>query len=551
MLSGSNFPSPAPVTVPRELVRALVFLAILSVGIPLLLGGWELPWVGGDLSLPKGASQFRNPFVGLMAVAALVFGMAGKRRRALFEAVRAMATERAVSLVLVIGTLALVKAAFLDYAALALNAIDLSVYDSAMKATLEGRFMQAITGINHFGIHATPVLFLLLPFHAIFDSPLFSVFVHPLALAAGGYALDRLLRQNALGLGPRFAMLFAYFGCTLLSKTLHYGFHVEVFYPLFAFLLFYAIGTQSLSKTGLALLLFLSVKEDAPFYAVGILAAAALTKRLSWKAAAGLGAISLATAAFYLGYLIPANSEDGAYRLVEAAGGFGSTPSEALRSALTQPLPVLQNFFRGGWWPFLLPALGLLAQSPFFWIASLPFFGIYSLAGSGLMLGLGLYYGIPWLPIFFFGWIEGFRRDPLPKRALFFLTIATLGTTLVGSGYLVFRKTDLAEWRSVRKFSGALIQNGVVCAPGILLPQFPYSANVRLLMGKQSIDECLRDARRIVLPVGRNPYPLTDAEVDEIETAIAPAGSPWEIETEVAGLKPERLGFRDWSRKAP
>jgi uncharacterized membrane protein len=484
--------------------RALGAIVLFSmVGIfvflvPLLFGGWS---VFGIPPLPKVLSQFRNPSLGACAFILALVLLRNSYRFAFQSLISRIDPDRLVLPVLAVYAVAYLKAAFLDYAGFAVNAIDFSMYDFAMANTLRGRFMEAVNGANHFGIHATPILFLLLPFHALFHSAYFVVFLHPAVLWAGGYALDILARREGLKGWPRLGILFSFLNCVLISQTLGYGFHVEAFYAVFGFSIFIAIHTGRPLWIFGALALFLMVKEDAPFYAIGILAAAAATRRLSYRRAIGFSLVPIAVAIFYLCILIPENSATGTYALVGPAAGFGQTPASALVGALTNARGVLKHFFGAGWWPILIPSFGTLFFSPFFWIAALPFFGIYSLAGSPLMTGLALYYGMPLVPILFMGWIEGWKRDPSRKSAQISLLIAVIGINLFGGGYLVFRKVDLGRWETIAPIRDRVKlddRNGKnlhpnFCAPGVLIPHLGYPDTLRLLS-----TECIRSADRIV-----------------------------------------------------
>lgn len=496
----------------RASAGSLLFL------MPLLFGGWVAP---GLPTLPKALSQFRNPLLGVVALAAVF--------PAFRSAIARLDPERLIAPLLGFYALAFLKAAFLDYAAFALNAIDFSMYDHAMANTLAGRFMATVTGVNHFGIHATPILFLLLPFHAVFHSPYFALFLHPLLLWTGALALNFLLRREGVRGWAGLGILFAYLNSVLVARTLHYGFHVEAFYPPFGFLLLAAIGTRRVFPTLGALALFLSIKEDAPFYAIGIFLAAAATRRLGWRESFGFAAISAGVAFYFLRVLIPGNSA-GTYALVGAAAGFGETPAAAVAGAFRHPAAVLRNFLAGGWWPLIVPSAGLLLQSPFFWMAALPFFGIYALAGSPLMSGLALYYGMPFVPLLFYGWIDGMKRETIPKRRAFSLAIAIGGVSLFGSGYLVFRKADLVRWRTIAPIAEEIARREAspenagrtICAPGALIPHLGYPRGLKLLDAT-----CARYADRIVEIDGTaapsaplSTYPLDSAAVAEIAKTV-------------------------------
>ncbi len=504
----------------RAATGAVAALGIAVFLVPLVAGGWAIP---GVPALPRALSQFRNPLLGLSGLLLASLAL----RRAPW---RGIDPERLAWPLLFLYLLAFLKAAFLDYAAFALNAIDFSIYDHAMANTLAGRFMESVTGVNHFGIHATPILFLLLPFHALFHSTLFVLFLHPAVLWLGAVALDRLAVRERVRGWPRIALIFSYLNSVLVSQTLHYGFHVEVFYPLFGFLLLGALTRgRPLPILG-ALVLFLSVKEDAPFYAVGIFVAGAMTRKIGWNLAGAFALLSAVVAAYELRVLIPANSAAGGYAFVGAAAGFGGTPGAAVAGALHHPLAVLRNFFGGGWWAIVLPAFGLLMFSPFFWLAALPFFGIYTLAGSPLMSGLALYYGMPLVLILFYGWIDGIRGARNPRHAAVALGLATAGACLFGGGYLVFRHADLARFRTFAPVAAEVARIGNtpaaargICAPGTLIPHLGYPTRLRLLDAA-----CVGDADLVVLAdpgLAAGPalstYPLEAAASDAIRAAVA------------------------------
>lgn len=463
----------------------------------LVLGGWT-PY-------PKTLSQFRNPEIGILVLGALFYIL--RITRGFFKGDLApfewgeLDAQFLFRWMWVFFGAAFLKAAWLDYASFHSSALDASMYDYAMMNTLRGRFMVAATGVDHFGIHATPVLFLLLPFHWIFHSALFSIFLHPLLLLAGAILFEICLKRRGMNDFWRVGIIFSYLSATWVSLTLHYGFHVEVFYPIFIFLIDLSLHPLKLNKRyswipfWSATLLFLSIKEDAPFHLVALLAAYWICRKISFQRMVIGCVVSACIAVLYLKVIIPNHAGGGTYHFVGAASGAGSTLGEAVLYLIAHPLYFFSRYLTGGWWTFVLPSLGVLLFSPFFWIASLPLLGLYSLAGDSQMFHLTVYYSIPLVPIFFLGMAEGFERAKrisplLPLVAMFALVFT-------GSGYLIFRRTDLQKFVQTESALKSIPSDAVVCAPASVFPHLPYG-EARLIDRK-----CLESAEFAIIPVER------------------------------------------------
>ena len=147
------------------------------------------------------------------------------------------------------------------------QAWDLGIFDQSFWNTIHGRVMQnSLEELpNHFGVHISPFLLLLVPGYAIFQSPYYLLLIQTIALGLGALplyflALNILQRKN-------FALLIS--AGYLLYPSLHwvnlFDFHeISFFVPLFLAAFYYAHKEKWL-WAGMFLALSASVKEDAIF----------------------------------------------------------------------------------------------------------------------------------------------------------------------------------------------------------------------------------------------------------------------------------------------
>lgn len=454
-----------------------IYLASLTFSVlvilALLVGGWT--------AYPKALSQFRNPILISLGVFFVVFGFQFARYgKPVFGAILSDLRDQIDygllrTLILTVYALAFYKATLLDYWSFSISALDASIYDYATMNTLRGDFMRSVNGAKHFGIHATPILFLLMPLHALFNSPLFFIFLQPTILWFGALLFDRCAKNRGVTSGWRCALLFGYFNTVWVALTLHYGFHIEIFYPVCFFLIDIAISSKQAKAKVLfwvSVVLFLTIKEDAPFHLAALLAVYFFLKRISFSRAALGTLLGLGVAVYYLKVLIPHHAGSDNYTFIGSAAGAGRTLGEAVQYLFSHPIYFLERYFTGGWWKLVLPSLGVLLFSPFYWIASLPLLGLYSIAGDSQMFHLTIYYSVPLLGVFYLGIVEGLSASLRKSRVL--AVIALISVCTVGSGYLVFRRADYSVWLATHRHLGGIPAGARICSLASLVPQLPY-----------------------------------------------------------------------------
>ncbi|RYZ69825.1 MAG: DUF2079 domain-containing protein [Proteobacteria bacterium] len=327
----------------------------------------------------------------------------------------------------------------------------------------------------------TPTALLLLPLYKIFHTPLLGLFLHPLILWLGGVALYfRVLRQTALSSGARLAILFSFYNCVWASLILHYHFHLEVLYVPLTFLAYGALKDRSWKWLTLWCVLYLGVKEDAPFYLAAFFIAAGFLGFIKKRTAVAASLVCLTYAVWVLKWAIP-HFHQGDYELVEAVAGFGNSP-HAIWANLSEILPrYLSQLFNGGWikagyqWLFL-PWFDL-----FFAIFSLPFILIHNLAPDGSMRALHLHYASPFLPMLYLGVVRSFskvssRFRASPNRVALIFWFAFLVTQFTGSGYLVFRNYD-TRWKELHRIDDQIPISATVCLQHDSLPHLKYRSD--------------------------------------------------------------------------
>ena len=124
--------------------------------------------------------------------------------------------------------------------------------------------------MSHFGVHFSPVFYLLLPGYMIFRSPLYLIWSQAFCVALGIFAVYLICKK--LGLSGKvtlaFEFIYAFYPC--LFNGCFYDFHENKLLTTIILFLFYFIISDKTIITLCMSLLLLSVKEDAAIYLIVI-----------------------------------------------------------------------------------------------------------------------------------------------------------------------------------------------------------------------------------------------------------------------------------------
>lgn len=124
--------------------------------------------------------------------------------------------------------------------------------------------------MSHFGVHFSPIYYLVLPFYAVLPRPETLLFIQAAVIGAGVFPIYAICRKLALSPKTTFAMLFIYTLYPALSRGALYDFHENKFLTLLILWLIYFLVAEKTRWMFVFALLTLSVKEDAAIYVAAI-----------------------------------------------------------------------------------------------------------------------------------------------------------------------------------------------------------------------------------------------------------------------------------------
>lgn len=120
--------------------------------------------------------------------------------------------------------------------------------------------------LSHFAVHVSPVYYLLLPFYALFPSPITLAVGQGVILASGGIPLYLIARRYALSNKQTLCLIAAYAAYPAISCGVLYDLHENCFLAPLLLWMFYCYECRRSWPLWVSAFLVLSVKEDAAVY---------------------------------------------------------------------------------------------------------------------------------------------------------------------------------------------------------------------------------------------------------------------------------------------
>ena len=428
-------------------------------------------------------------------------------------------SRKTLLLALVIVFAFLLRVTVSKWQALEVNAWDFSfASDRPIERTVHGQFLWSEDlGKSMLKVHCNWLLLAFVPLYALLPSPWWLLIAQAGALAAGVAALFYFTRaafdDDVLAACVALAFLLNRYT----ARATQFIFIIDVFYPVALLLLFHAFLQKKKLLFLFALLLTVSIKEDAIVPLTGFALVAAIGyRRWRWAAAAMAAAVPV----FLLDYFVVLSGSPwyGSYW-----ASYGATPLAALLGIVASPWKVLQRVFEGSIDIFL--SLALVPLAGWSWIlAALPPLVLYGASDAKQLHYFVLHYSMPLLPGLFaaipFGAHRIARGNGDRRRIIGMVVLIT--SALVGSTY------ELDEPKEERKFIRSLVAESAsrpVYVQGALLPHAGYADNVRALHHKirPPVDSAY------LLCETCDPYPFTPEEHRARISALRSGGRYQEI----------------------
>jgi len=148
---------------------------------------------------------------------------------------------------------------------------ELADFESMIWNTLQGRFLEkGATNLSFFAIHFSPILLLLVPVYAVFSSPISLLVVQAGAVATALIPLYFIARDRLTNGWVSIAIVLSFLFSRMVNYGLMYDFHMEIFYPLLLFCVFWSLQQERWTPFFIFLVLAFMVKEDAGVAFLGL-----------------------------------------------------------------------------------------------------------------------------------------------------------------------------------------------------------------------------------------------------------------------------------------
>ena len=431
--------------------------------------------------------------------------------------------------------LSFIGCSFSHFLGLKLNGEDFSIFDWMLYNTNYHQFMtspicnmaEPLGVCQHFAIHPTYIMIPFAYLHRIFPNPSLLILVHSLTLWSAIFPLRRIaklyLEHDILVL----AVLLAFLSNAYVGSILNHGFHVEVFFIPLGLWFIHTWERKSILCYGF-LALFLSIKEDAAFYAISFIFAQVLRNRQDFQRCSFMILMSLTILLMNLMVVQPhflQKTQAVAPSYLRFWNHLGPSKADIIGTMLTAPGYCLQLILTSHWY-ILIGCLLFIPLLSFGGLAGmLPALVIYGLSNLDQMREYATYYSAPLLAFLFYGLIDGSRillqKQFFSTNTAFKLIIfACLLFSLSGGGYQKFPPLAFSALQDLKQARLFLAEQNpdLICAQTLLFPHLSYAFHLQPLSAI-----CMHQgaAYSIILNNPQyNSYPLGAAELTELVNTI-------------------------------
>lgn len=221
--------------------------------------------------------------------------------------------------------------------------------------------------LSHLCVHISPDFYLLLPFYALFSSPVTLQVMQAAVIALGLFPLMGICKNHGLSRFESALFAIAYCFYPVMSGGCFYDIHENLFLPLFILSFLYFLEKERLKGSIISLIFLLGVKEDAAIYGVVIILYMLLVRRrVGLKR--HLAMLISCCAYFVFTTVLLAHIGEGVmtYRFNNMVYGGSGSMFGMIRTVLANPAYIVTQVLTAEKLEFILQTLGALLFLPLF-----------------------------------------------------------------------------------------------------------------------------------------------------------------------------------------
>jgi uncharacterized membrane protein len=218
--------------------------------------------------------------------------------------------------------------------------------------------------LSHMHIHVSYDYYLLLPFYAVFSSPVTLQVMQAVVIALGIIPLVGICKNHGLSSFETLLAGVAYFAYPVMSGGCFYDIHENLFLPLVIFCLLYFFEKEKFAGVLISLVFLFGVKEDAAIYGACIALYMLLCKRKAyWKQSVSVLVLCIFYFMFTSWYLSATGEGVMSYRFSNMMYG-GDSMLAIIQTVLADPVYILTQIFVPEKVEFLIQTVAALAFLP-------------------------------------------------------------------------------------------------------------------------------------------------------------------------------------------
>ncbi len=290
---------------------------------------------------------------------------------------------------------------------------DLAIHEQILWNTLNGRFFATSLEVdNSFADHFRPLILVLLPFYALFQSAKTLLIAQVIALAAAAIPLFLIAVTKLKSKRAAMALAFMYLIYPAVGFVARFDFHMEaIAVPLF-FMAFYALEKERWKLATFWLFLTLLCKENMGIV-VAIFGLYVLVMQRKWRWGTAWFIMGITTFVFTSFWLLPTIRGESLDAMSRYAW-MGNNTTEIIQTIFTKPAKIWEHLIQTGKLLYLVQLSSPVGFLNFLGLPELmiaqPFLLTNLMADHFCQPTIYCHYSAPIIPFIFIGLVFGLAR---------------------------------------------------------------------------------------------------------------------------------------------